>query len=214
MGTGDEAKPLLRGQAVVERRSWLARWYYKQGKFVATYPKLTALVCVIFVAWTCVGLIYVDVESNPEKIWVPPSSVTQVQQQYFNFMFTPFYRIEEVYFSTPQDKGNNMITVPYLLAMLDLQVRARTTPGLSRALLAGAGAARRPACCAASCTLCGCMLGCRSSAFVVTCRALCACRLVRYATVRAGGHRDDARQQREHTGRPVLQAHHGQRVHH
>ena len=193
MGNGDEAKPLLQGQAVLEHKSWLARWYYKQGKFVATYPKLTAVVCVIFVAWTCVGLIYVDVESNPEKIWVPPSSVTQVQQQYFNYMFTPFYRIEEVYFSTPQDKGNNLITVPYLLAMLDLQVwpAAISTPShCSTPAHIALHALCVPLPVAASC--CASLLP-----WPLDCAPY------------TGGDREYYRQQRAQARRPLLQAHQG-----
>ena len=134
-----EGSPLLRKAAdeAHAKRSLLAKWYYRQGKLCAKYPKLTSLICFVFIAWTCVGLIDVDVESNPEKIWVPPSSVTQLQQLYFNYMFTPFYRIEEVYFTTPEahsdpGSGANLLQQQYLLAMLELQVRGHDCAAVSR----------------------------------------------------------------------------------
>jgi len=124
-----EKTPLVsKGKQSQRKRSLLSRWYYRQGLMVSRHPWITALVCLVFIGVTCVGLLDIVVESNPEKIWVPPSSTTQLQQKYFNFMFTPFYRIEEVYFTVPKESGVNMVTRPYLLAMLDLQVRFLPSP--------------------------------------------------------------------------------------
>lgn len=51
-----------------------------QGKFCAHYPKVTMLVALLLVAWACLGLLYVNVVTSPQKIWVPPNSPTNLQQ--------------------------------------------------------------------------------------------------------------------------------------
>ena len=84
-----EAAPLA-GEAVIEKTA--------PSAFAFT-PLLAHLrdlgVDTVLVA----GMAFVDINSDPNAIWVPPTSTTSLQQNQFNAVFNPFYRIEQVIFS-------------------------------------------------------------------------------------------------------------------
>ncbi len=69
------------------------------GRTVARYPFTVIGVAVAFMLVCNAGLVYIDVNSDPNKIWVPPTSTTSLQQKQFNDVFNPFYRIEQVIFT-------------------------------------------------------------------------------------------------------------------
>ena len=69
------------------------------GRAVARRPAVTIAACCVFLALAGSGIIVVNVQSDPQKIWVPPTSTTALQQNHFNAVFDPFYRIEQVIFS-------------------------------------------------------------------------------------------------------------------
>lgn len=72
----------------------------KWGKAVARRPLATIVCCVVFLALSGCGILgWLRVESDPQKIWVPPTSTTALQQNHFNKVFDPFYRIEQVIFT-------------------------------------------------------------------------------------------------------------------
>lgn len=119
-------QPLLAPQFKRERRSTLARVFYSVGSRVSRHPRMTIVYCVLASALACVGLQYLQVESNPQQIWVPPTSTTNLQQNYFNAAFTPFFRIEQVIFTTPGGT-TNMLQQPYLERVLDLQEKLLST---------------------------------------------------------------------------------------
>ena len=60
---------------------------------------------MLFLAIAGCGLLRMQVQSDPEKIWVPPTSTTALQQNHFNKVFDPFYRIEQVIFTKKPELG-------------------------------------------------------------------------------------------------------------
>ena len=69
------------------------------GGLVARRPATVITIAVWIMAGLLGGLYFIDVNSDPNKIWVPPSSTTSLQQNQFNDVFNPFFRIEQVMFT-------------------------------------------------------------------------------------------------------------------
>lgn len=75
------------------------------GKLAARRPAAVIASCVLFLTAAACGLLFVSVQSDPEQIWVPPTSTTALQQDHFNAVFDPFYRIEQVIFTKKPGVG-------------------------------------------------------------------------------------------------------------
>ena len=79
------------------------RFFRALGAGVAKHPFVVVCVSALCVAGARSGLNFLSVDSDPNKIWVPPASKTAEQQAQFNEVFNPFYRIEQVIFTkTPE----------------------------------------------------------------------------------------------------------------
>lgn len=59
---------------------------------VGKHPLKFIGAALAFAAVVIGGLSRVFVDSNPESIWVPPTSTTMLQQDFFNNAYDPFYR--------------------------------------------------------------------------------------------------------------------------
>lgn len=99
----DEGGPVLT-QAMRERptrRYWLNdkcdRAFYRLGHFAARFPGLTIGICLLAVAIFSAGWFNFDLEKDPARLWVSPSSAAAQEKQYFDTNFGPFYRAEKVF---------------------------------------------------------------------------------------------------------------------
>lgn len=117
-----------------EHRSSLAKAFYTLAKLLVNHPRMSVLYCTMVVAWCCIGLKFLVVDSNPQKIWVPPDSATNLQQNYFNAEFTPFFRIEQVIFTT-EARQANMLQPEYLKMVLDVQQQLESKMSSTNTLL-------------------------------------------------------------------------------
>lgn len=112
-------------RCAVQLSDFSSTLFSKWGKFVATSPLKVILTCVAFMLALSSGLYRLSVDNDPEasglvslftfshsiswflvrrslpaqSIWVPPTSQTALQQDAFNAVFSPFYRIEQVIFT-------------------------------------------------------------------------------------------------------------------
>ena len=66
------------------------------GKFFATYPWLTLIGGLIFVAVLGFGIKFLNVTTDPVQLWASPQSRSRVEREYFDSTFQPFYRIEQI----------------------------------------------------------------------------------------------------------------------
>ena len=99
----------------------LQKGFFKYGKFVSRHPVVVIGVAIAVLVGFSFGMVNLDVESDPQKIWVPPGSVSAIQQDNFNKAFEPFYRIEQIIFLDRHTPGKNVINQDNLLSMLELQ---------------------------------------------------------------------------------------------
>ena len=67
------------------------------GKTCATYPLITISVSVLIVAVLSIGWVSFEVETNPVRLWVSPSSAAAKEKEFFDSNFGPFYRAEQAF---------------------------------------------------------------------------------------------------------------------
>lgn len=66
------------------------------GKFFATYPWLTLLGGLLFVAALGSGIKFLNITTDPVQLWASPQSRSRVEREFFDSKFQPFYRIEQI----------------------------------------------------------------------------------------------------------------------
>ena len=71
--------------------------FYKLGFFAASYPWLTFAIVFLGVGILNVGWKKFDVETDPVRLWVAPTSESKLQKEYFDSKFGPFYRTEQIF---------------------------------------------------------------------------------------------------------------------
>jgi len=98
--------------------------------FVARWPLLVIIFSLVISVGLSVGIMNIDIQTQPEKLWVPKNSKTAQAKEYFDNTFGPFYRIEQIIVTqNTNPEGNaevngqpfNMITLNNLVNMLTLQ---------------------------------------------------------------------------------------------
>jgi Niemann-Pick C1 protein len=108
-------------------RGRLASFFYALGSFNARRPWTVILLCILFTGLCALGLLNLEVETDPVKLWAPPKSTVVQQQDYFNEAFTPFYRIEQLIITLDPDfypnitENERILQGKYLTKLLELQ---------------------------------------------------------------------------------------------
>ena len=67
------------------------------GRMCARYPLITIGVSILVVAVLSIGWINFEVETNPVRLWVSPSSAAAKEKAFFDESFGPFYRAEQAF---------------------------------------------------------------------------------------------------------------------
>lgn len=78
----------------------LRRAFYKLGLFTASYPWLTFFIVFLAVGLLNIGWKRFDVETDPVRLWVGPTSESKLQKEYFDEKFGPFYRTEQIFITS------------------------------------------------------------------------------------------------------------------
>ncbi|KAF8204934.1 patched family-domain-containing protein [Pholiota molesta] len=75
----------------------LRRGFYKLGLFAASSPFLTFATVFLFIGLLNIGWKQFEIETEPVRLWVSPSSESKQQKEYFDEKFGPFYRTEQIF---------------------------------------------------------------------------------------------------------------------
>ncbi|KAI4905203.1 hypothetical protein NFI96_011035 [Prochilodus magdalenae] len=71
------------------------------GSFCVRHPVLVILVTIIFVVGCSTGLTRMEVTTNPVDLWSAPESQARQEKEYFDRVFGPFFRTEQLIITTP-----------------------------------------------------------------------------------------------------------------
>ncbi|KAF6762740.1 patched family-domain-containing protein [Ephemerocybe angulata] len=77
--------------------AWLRRSFFRLGMWAASYPWLTFAMTALVVGILNIGWQNFEVETDPVRLWVSPSSESKLQKEYFDQNFGPFYRTEQMF---------------------------------------------------------------------------------------------------------------------
>eukprot|EP01103_Thecamoeba_quadrilineata_P016438 TRINITY_DN5498_c0_g1_i1.p1 TRINITY_DN5498_c0_g1~~TRINITY_DN5498_c0_g1_i1.p1 ORF type:complete len:1513 (-),score=259.63 TRINITY_DN5498_c0_g1_i1:139-4677(-) len=101
-----------------EEGSWIHRYLYKQGSFCAEhYYIVMGLAFGLFIVFA-LGFLFLKVQTNPNELWSSPSDKVAQDTNYFNNVYSPFYRIEQVIFSS---KNGSIISEDNFKKILNFQ---------------------------------------------------------------------------------------------
>eukprot|EP00850_Spirogloea_muscicola_P012084 SM000077S21558 [mRNA] locus=s77:255081:266054:+ [translate_table: standard] len=125
--SGDDEGPVLEQRL----RSWFSdkaislcsdRW---QGVWIAHHPWHVLLTSLLLSIILMAGLLNFHVETRPDKLWVSRGSQAAEDKAFFDQHLGPFYRIEQLIFSTIRDNGEeqgpSIVTERNLKFMFDVQ---------------------------------------------------------------------------------------------
>ncbi|KFA75778.1 hypothetical protein S40288_07907 [Stachybotrys chartarum IBT 40288] len=83
------------------KRYWLNdkcdKAFYNLGHTAARFPGMTIGLSLVVVAILSAGWFRFDLEREPARLWVSPSSAAAQEKAYFDENFGPFYRAEKVF---------------------------------------------------------------------------------------------------------------------
>lgn len=105
--------------------NFLRRAFYRLGLFAATSPWLTLASVFLFVGLLNIGWKKFQIETDPVRLWVSPSSESKQQKEFFDKNFGPFYRTEQVFITT----------IPGTVALPENATSQGITVGLKEAVL-------------------------------------------------------------------------------
>lgn len=125
LGPQSESRRLGRGASLldpidtVQPRQYplnniLRRGFYKLGLFTATSPWLTFAIVFSVMGLLNIGWKKFEVETDPVRLWVGPSSESKLQKEFFDNKFGPFYRTEQIFVTSVENSVQDLsnLTLP------------------------------------------------------------------------------------------------------
>ncbi|KAK4190902.1 patched family-domain-containing protein [Podospora australis] len=77
--------------------TWCDTAFSKLGHFAARFPAITIGISVIMVLVLSAGLFHFEIEKDPARLWVSPTSDAAQEKAFFDSQFGAFYRAEKVF---------------------------------------------------------------------------------------------------------------------
>ena len=91
--------PAMRDRPVKNYRinTWCDIAFSKLGHFCARFPVPTIFISLLVVVVLSAGWVRFEVEQEPARLWVSPTSAAAQEKAYFDENFGPFYRAEKAF---------------------------------------------------------------------------------------------------------------------
>jgi Niemann-Pick C1 protein len=92
--------------------AFLRRAFFRLGMWTASYPWLTFAIVTLFIGILNIGWQNFEVETDPVRLWVAPTSESKIQKEFFDKNFGPFYRTEQIFVTSVPGfvEGDNVST--------------------------------------------------------------------------------------------------------
>lgn len=84
----------------IRAEEMLQSFFRQWGLYCGTYPKTVIGITLLLILTCSFGLMKFTVITSPVDLWGSPESKTRIQKNYFDNHFSPFYRVEQVIFTT------------------------------------------------------------------------------------------------------------------
>lgn len=77
--------------------TWCDAAFRKLGHMAARFPAITIFTSLLLVTILSVGWVRFDIEKDPARLWVSPTSAAAQEKAFFDTNFGPFYRAEQAF---------------------------------------------------------------------------------------------------------------------
>ena len=102
--------------------------FYWIGFKVSSHPILVSVVTLMTTSIILTGLVFIDFELEPQKLWVSQTSQTNYQQLFFGKKFGAYFRINQMIMRLQNESNTeDIFTKPYLRKLFDVQERIVST---------------------------------------------------------------------------------------
>ncbi|KAL6714331.1 niemann-Pick type C-related protein 1 [Lecanora helva] len=100
------------------------------GGMCARYPFITIFTSVIIVIGLSIGWVSFEVETDPVRLWVSPTSAAAKEKDFFDNNFGPFYRAEQAFIVNDTHSSGAVLSYDTLSWWFDIetQVQHRLSP--------------------------------------------------------------------------------------
>ena len=88
---------LDRAQRTYRLNTVFDKAFSEVGRKCARFPSITIGLSLLIVVVLSIGWINFDIETNPVRLWVSPSSPAAKEKEFFDNNFGPFYRAEQAF---------------------------------------------------------------------------------------------------------------------
>ncbi|KAK4677332.1 niemann-Pick type C-related protein 1 [Podospora pseudoanserina] len=111
--------------------TWCDAAFSRLGHAAARFPAITILTSVIVVMILSAGWLKFDIEQDPARLWVSPTSAAAQEKAFFDTQFGPFYRAEKVFLvndTNPEGPGP-VLSYETLLWWMEVEESVRKLKG-------------------------------------------------------------------------------------
>lgn len=103
--------------------------FYQLGRLCSRAPARVALAALLCSLVLCLGLLRMRVQTEPQELWVPPTSTAAREQARFNALFHPFFRVQQLIFHAANGSADLVQRAPLLqLAEVEAAIRSASVP--------------------------------------------------------------------------------------
>jgi Niemann-Pick C1 protein len=95
--------------------NFLRRSFYRLGLFAASSPWLMFAITFLVIGLLNVGWKKFEVETNPVRLWVSPSSESKQQKEFFDQNFGPFYRTEQIFVTASPISSDSSVNTSFTM---------------------------------------------------------------------------------------------------
>ncbi|CAN8097870.1 unnamed protein product [Discula destructiva] len=82
--------------------TWCDAAFFKLGHLAARFPAITIFSTVTVIIILSAGWVRFELEKNPARLWVAPTSAAAQEKEFFDSHFGPFYRAEQAFLVNDQ----------------------------------------------------------------------------------------------------------------
>ena len=98
------------------------------GFKVSSHPILVSVISLMATSIILTGLVFIDFELEPQKLWVSQTSQTNYQQLFFGKKFGAYFRINQMIMRLQNESNTeDIFTKPYLRKLFDVQEKIVST---------------------------------------------------------------------------------------
>lgn len=120
-----------RPQKTYKINTWCDQAFSSLGHFAARFPAITIGTSVLVVLVLSAGLLHFEIEKDPARLWVSPTSSAAQEKAFFDNQFGPFYRAEKVFLvnDTNPEASGPVLSYDTLLWWMDVEKSVKQLKG-------------------------------------------------------------------------------------